>query len=127
MHANRDVLDVQQDIEHVFLHAFDCAVLVNDAIDLHFGDRGARDRRQQDAAQGIAERMADASFLRFKRDTRLVRRKDFNACLARLDKAYEHVLPGCNTLSETGSFTLMAYILVLRNVSPAPLYVHMKI
>jgi hypothetical protein len=49
VHLESDLLEVQQDVDHVFLHAFDRGVLMQHAFDLHFGDRRARHGRQQHA------------------------------------------------------------------------------
>ena len=38
MHADGDVLHVQQDVDNVFLHAFHSAVLMHDAFDLNLGN-----------------------------------------------------------------------------------------
>src|SRR3546814_20623884 len=57
-HADGDVLEVEQDFQHVLLQPFDRAVLVQHAVDLDLGDREAGDRRQQHAAQRVAEGVA---------------------------------------------------------------------
>ena len=68
VHADGDVLQVQQDFEHVLLQAFDRGVLVQHAVDLDFGDREARDRGQQHATQRIAEGMTVTALQRFDHD-----------------------------------------------------------
>ena len=52
----RDALEVEQDVDDIFLHAFNAGVFVQHAFDLHFGDRGAGHGRKQHTPQGIAER-----------------------------------------------------------------------
>src|SRR5690606_33349566 len=74
-HPDRHVLEVEQHLEHVFLQAFDRAVLVQHAVDLDFGDREAGDRGQQHAAQRVAEGMAVATLERFDHDLRAVARE----------------------------------------------------
>jgi hypothetical protein len=73
VHLESDLLQVQQDIDDVFLHAFDGGVLMEHAFDFDFSDRGARHGRQQYAAQRVAERMAEATLERFDDDARLAR------------------------------------------------------
>jgi hypothetical protein len=73
VHLECHLLEVQQDVDDVFLHAFDGGVLVQHALDLHFGDRGARHRRQQHATQRVAERVAEATLERLDDDARLAR------------------------------------------------------
>src|SRR5690606_17039110 len=77
-HADRHVLEVQQDLEHVFLQALDRAVLVQHAVDLDLGDRIAGDRGQQHAPQRVAEGMAVATLERFDHDLRPVAREAFD-------------------------------------------------
>ena len=60
----RDLLDVEDDVGHVLAHAGDRRELVQHAVDLHRGDRGALERRQQHAAQRVAERHAEAALER---------------------------------------------------------------
>jgi hypothetical protein len=68
VHADRDILEVEQHLEHVFLQAFDRGVFVQHAVDLDFGDREAGDRGQQHAAQRVAEGVAVAAFQRLDHD-----------------------------------------------------------
>ena len=44
--AQGDVLEVEQDFDHVFLQTFERRVFVQHAVDFDFDDRGARDGRQ---------------------------------------------------------------------------------
>ena len=62
VHAQRQLLDVQHDVDDVFPHAFQRREFVNDAVDLDRGHGRALQRRQENAAQGIAERHAEAAF-----------------------------------------------------------------
>ena len=71
VHAYCDLLEVQEDIDDIFLHTLDARVLVQHAFDLRFGDRGARHRRQQNTTQCIAESVAETTFKRFDDDLRL--------------------------------------------------------
>ena len=45
VHPDRDELEIEQDVDDVFLHALDARVLVQYALDLGLDDRGARHRR----------------------------------------------------------------------------------
>ena len=54
-HAQRDQFDVEDDVGDVLAHAFD----------LDRGDGGALERRQEHAAQRVAEREAEAALERF--------------------------------------------------------------
>ena len=66
--AEHHALQVQHDVDDVFLHAVDRRVLVQHAGDRHFGRRVADHRRQQHAAQRVAERVAVAALERLERD-----------------------------------------------------------
>ena len=66
MDAQRDFLDVEDHVGHVFAHARDGRELVQHAVDLHGFDGSALQRRQQDAAQRITERHAKAAFQRLR-------------------------------------------------------------
>ena len=66
MHNEADVFEVQQDIDYVFLHALDGAVLMQHPVDLHFGNGAARHRREQNTAQSVAQRVAEAPLQRLK-------------------------------------------------------------
>src|SRR5262249_44024097 len=78
--AQRHGLQVEQDIDHVFLHAFDAGVLVQHAVDLDLGDGAAWHGRQQHPAQRVAERVAEAT----------LERLDHHARLARSDQLHLH-------------------------------------
>ena len=88
LHLERDRLDVEDDVGHVLAHARDRRELVQHAVDLDRGDRGALQRRQQHAAQRVAERHAEAALERLgddRRDAlRIVAGRDFE--LVRLDQ-----------------------------------------
>src|SRR5690606_26708085 len=77
-HADRDVLEVEQDFEHVLLQAFDRAVFVQHAVDLDLGDREARDRGQQHAAQRVAQGVAIAALEGLDHDLRTVAGEAFD-------------------------------------------------
>ncbi len=84
--ARRDLLEVQQDVDHVFLDAFDAGVLVEHAFDLGLGDRAAGHRGQEHATQRVAERMAEAALERLDHDARMTRRARRHLYDARLQK-----------------------------------------
>jgi hypothetical protein len=66
--VRRHALEVQQDLDHVFLHTLDSRVLVQNAVDLDLGDRAAGHGRQQNATQGIAQRVAETTLQRLQGD-----------------------------------------------------------
>jgi len=88
MHAQRDRLEVQQDVDHILLYALDARVLVQHAIDLDLGDGATGHRGQQHAAQRVAEGMAEAA----------LERLDHHARLARSDRLHLHH-PGSQKLA----------------------------
>ena len=73
VHLEGDLLQVEQDVDDVFLHAFDGGVLMEHAFDFHFSDGSARHGRQQYATQRVAERVAEATLERFDHDAGLAR------------------------------------------------------
>src|SRR6187551_2359724 len=86
VHLESDLLQVEQDVDDVFLHAFDGGVLMEHAFDFHFRDRGARHGRQQYATQRVAERVAEATLERFDDDARLARSRGLHLDDAGLEK-----------------------------------------
>ena len=62
----RDLLQVQDDVGRVLDHAGNRRELVEHAVDLDRGDRGAFDRREQHAAKGVADRRAEAALERLR-------------------------------------------------------------
>src|SRR5262249_9334870 len=58
--ADDQALDVQDDVRHVFDHAGDGGDLVLDALNLDAGDGAALQAGEQDAAQTITDRDAEA-------------------------------------------------------------------
>jgi hypothetical protein len=70
--TDRDLLQVQQNVDDVFLHAFDARVLVQHAVDLSFGDCTTGHGRQQHAPERVAERVTEATLERFDNDLRLL-------------------------------------------------------
>ena len=68
LHLDGDVLDVEHDVGDVLAHAGDRRELVQHAVDLHRLHRRALQRRQQHAAQRIAERHAEAALERLGDD-----------------------------------------------------------
>src|SRR5512133_789430 len=68
--AQAQLLDVEDDVGDVLLHALDGRELVQDAVDLDGRDRGARDGRQQGAAQRVAKGVAEAGLQRLDDEPR---------------------------------------------------------
>jgi hypothetical protein len=71
LHLDGDVLDVEHDVGDVLAHARDRGELVQHAVDVHRLHRRALQRRQQDAAQRVAERHAEAALERLGDQRRL--------------------------------------------------------
>ena len=59
-----ELLQVEDDVGDVLADARQRRELVRDALDLHRGDGGALERREQHAAQRVAERVAEAAIER---------------------------------------------------------------
>jgi hypothetical protein len=66
--AEHHALEVEHDVDHVLGDAVDRGVLVQHAGDRHLGRRITHHRRQQHAAQRVAQRMAVAALERLERD-----------------------------------------------------------
>ena len=64
VHPDSEVLQVQDDVGDVLLHAGQGGELVQGVVEADLGDRRAGDRRQQGAAQRVAERVAEAGLER---------------------------------------------------------------
>ena len=62
----RNLLEVQDDVGRVLDHARNRRELVQHAVDLHRGDRRAFNRRQQHAAQRVADGGAEAALERLR-------------------------------------------------------------
>jgi hypothetical protein len=60
-----EVLEVEHDVGHVLADARERRELVRGALDLDRGDRGALQRGEQHATNGVAERVAEAAVQRF--------------------------------------------------------------
>src|SRR5690606_24089270 len=97
----RHALHVQQDLDHVLLHAFHGGVLVQHAVDAHLGDGGTRHRREQDAPQGVAERITEAARERLERDLGVGRRQRLDIDAARAQKIGGNTLHCCSPQSVT--------------------------
>ena len=63
-HLQRDLLHVEDDVGDVLADAGEARELVQHALDLDRGDRGALERGEQHAAQRVAERQAEAALER---------------------------------------------------------------
>ena len=66
-HLHGDALEIQQNLNHVFLDTFDGTVLVQNTIDLHFCYGATRHRRQENTAQRTAQSVAEAALQGLKR------------------------------------------------------------
>src|SRR3984885_9604507 len=65
LHLDRDVPDVEHDVGDVLANARNRGEFMQHAVDVHRLHRGALQRRQQDAAQCVAEGLAEAALERF--------------------------------------------------------------
>ena len=70
LHLDGDVLDVEHDVGDVLAHAGDRGELVQHAVDVHRLHRRALQRGEQNAAQRIAQRHAEAALERLGDDGR---------------------------------------------------------
>ena len=68
LEAHDHVLELQDDVGHVFLHARQRRELVRGSLELDRGDGGALERGEQHAAQRVAERVAEAAVERLDRE-----------------------------------------------------------
>ena len=59
-------LEVQKQVDDVFLHAINGRVFVHNTGDRHLGRRMSNHRRQKDATQRVAQRVAVATLERLK-------------------------------------------------------------
>ena len=66
--ADDEVLEVEDDVRDVLANARKRRELVGDALDLHRGDRGALERRQQHATKRVPERVTEAAVERLDRE-----------------------------------------------------------
>ncbi len=94
MHAQRDLLEVEQDVDDIFLHTLDARVLMQHAVDLDFRDRTAGHGGKQYATQRVAERVAEAPLERLDHDARLPRCERLYLHDARLQKFSHGTLHG---------------------------------
>ena len=70
-HLERELLDVEHDVGDVLADPRQAAELVEHAFDADCGDRGALQRREQHAAQAVAQRHAEATLERLGDEHRL--------------------------------------------------------
>ena len=71
VHPQGELLDVQDDVDHVLAHALHGGELVHHAVDLHRGDGRTLEGGQQHATERVAERHAEAAFEGFGHHARL--------------------------------------------------------
>ena len=64
MQAADEVLQVEDDVGDVLTNTLERRELVRDALDLHRGDGGSLEGREEHAAQRVAERVAEATIER---------------------------------------------------------------
>ena len=62
--ADGQLLEVEDDLGHVFLDAGDGGKLMLDALDLHAGHRGPREGAEQRTPQGVPQRLAETALQR---------------------------------------------------------------
>ena len=82
-------LEVQQDVDDIFTNTGNGRIFVHHASHLHFGRRVAGHRRQQNAAQGVAQRVAVAALERLHHDLGVMRPDRFDFDGTRLQKTFE--------------------------------------
>ncbi len=76
LRADHEALQVQDDVGDVLGHLRDRRELVQHTLDPDRGDRGSGDRRQQRAAQGVPDRVAEPRLERLDRELRSGRGHD---------------------------------------------------
>src|SRR2546425_529848 len=98
-------LEVEQDIDDVFLDAFDRRVFMKYSRDLHFGRGKSGHRRKKDSAQRIAERMAIPALERLHHDFGMIRGNALDVDEARFQKSTGlHVRPSIRYVACAGYF-----------------------
>ncbi len=65
-HLQGNALQVQHDVDYIFLNPFDGGVFMLYPVDLHFGDRTAGHTGDQDATQRSPQGVAKATLQRFQ-------------------------------------------------------------
>ena len=75
VHFQHYTLEIQQNVDYVFTDSVQCRVFVEHAFDRYLGRGNAFHRGQQDATQGVAQRVAVAAFERLHYHTGMHRRK----------------------------------------------------
>src|SRR5450830_268995 len=85
-------LEVQQQVDDVFLHTVQRRVLVHDAGDRHFGGRVADHRRQQDAAQRVTQGVTIATLERLHHDFGVTGAQGFDVDDTWLQQTVLHVM-----------------------------------
>src|SRR5690554_1068718 len=88
-------LEVQEDLDDIFLNTFDGAVLVEYAIDLGLYHCTARHGGQQDATQRVAQGMAKATLERLERDLGAGRTDHLNVDVTGGQELIYRTLHGC--------------------------------
>jgi hypothetical protein len=87
-HADGDFLDVENDVGDIFTNTGDRRELMKNAVDLYRGHGSTLQRRQQDAAQRVAQGQAIATLERLgnngRQEARVITRLDLE--FGRLDK-----------------------------------------
>src|SRR5437867_5838353 len=66
VYFQRDLFQVENDVGRIFDDAWNRRELVQHTFDLHRGDRSALDRRQQHAAECVADRCSKSSLKRLR-------------------------------------------------------------
>ncbi len=82
-----DAFQVEQNVDDILLHAVDGRIFVQHAAHRDFGRGMSGHRRQQNAAQGVAERVAVAALERFHRHFGVERRNILDINDTRLKKS----------------------------------------
>jgi hypothetical protein len=99
VHADGDRLQVEQNVDDVFLHPFDGRVFMQHALDLDLGDRRSRQGRQQHPAQRIAERVPEPALEWLDHDPRMARRHRLHLDDPWLQKFVDRTLHGIPSLT----------------------------
>ena len=88
VHADGDIFEIQQNLNHVFLHTLDAGVLVQHTLDLGFDNGRTRHAGKQHSTQRIAQRVTKATLEGFNNNPRPRRALRLDVDTAGLQKFY---------------------------------------
>ena len=94
VHLQHDAFQIEDQVDDILAHAVQGGILVQHTLDVYLGRRRAGHRRKQDAAQGVAERVAITALERFHDDARMHRGEGLHIDDARFQQRSRlHLVP----------------------------------